>query len=172
LATDSSQFFNPENHKAARNSPIPPRALRSARLLGHGHVPTCQSLRLSAIRSRALACFAPLIQTHLHTLRSSSQPTSPSSSREPSILTCRARTSHTLNPGSKYAYFNPTPFPLSALPVPSSQSPHACTSPHNCHTIKYVGASKDLYVSTGITQCVDPHKSAMSLLRLGSTSVN
>ena len=61
FATDSTQIFHPENQKpsivkAARNSPIPPHELRSARLLGQGHVPTCHSVEFSS-----LVCFASLI---------------------------------------------------------------------------------------------------------------
>ena len=65
-------------------------------LKGRGTYQRVKTLRLSASRSRVLACPPTLIQPHLHTMRPS-QPTSASSSREPSLPPRCARTPHTLN---------------------------------------------------------------------------
>ena len=104
-------------YKAARSSPIPPRALRSARLLGHGHVQTCQTLRLSASRSRVLAGFAPLIQPHLHTLTSPACNFYKSLPKQPSPYKGKI----CILPPRSVQRYRPPPFPAPPPPPPLLQ---------------------------------------------------
>jgi len=113
--------------KTTRQPEVPPSLpVHCAQLafLGHGHLQTCQSLCLSASRSRVVAGLAPLIQPHLHTMTSSHLPQPPLFA-SPASHPAAPRTPHTLNTKVNHAHFTLAPFPLTALPAPLSQTTRA-----------------------------------------------